>query len=584
MLQELLSVRFQDQYLSHKKPALIFLLSSYLQLPLPSEYELPLESDDLLTNVIYSRQLKKEDARVFWKGQIRKHTDRPEAIKSYWKANRRPRISKILDDCKITFLGGGEKIGGTSILVNVKGHRILLDAGMHLTGDQPYPDYSNLEGLDLDLKAVDALLISHAHLDHTGGVPYVFGLNPDLPIYASEPTIRLMKLLLMDTYKNKQNNDSETTNIKESDIERVMLHINNIAFNHSVSVPSSNGTAWKVTYYPSGHILGAGAIHLEIENISILFTGDYSVEDQKTVTGIKLPDNLQVDILITESTYGFLPTNASIPRALQEKMFVESIIDKMKHGGNILIPSFALGRAQEIIRIIKDHFCNETYLPFNLFTDGRVTEVCRIYNDFWQKGQFINPELLKRSNEDVFFSQGVQAAQNIYSGPKSTYSFQSFMNEYIQPGNNCIVASSGMLSDHTASAHYAEHLIENPLNTLCFTGYLDEESPGSTLIRELNSTSNSKVLINGEKKELNASVNSFRLSAHASREDITELIIELQPRVVFLMHGEHQKRYQPVETIVSGEFIYPSIIELLKPLSAELQVIPAFNGTTYTMN
>ena len=575
--------RFSDERFEMKRPTYIALVRKLRKETKWYESILTQKnfaSDDLLTCLLYGDYLNQEQPDAlssFWKTEFLKHADRPEAIKAYWNAQKKVREEKKLEDCKVTFLGGGEKIGGTSILISVMGQHLLLDAGMHLHGETFHPDYNPMFEEGITFKDIDALLISHAHLDHTGAVPYVHALNPTLPIFATEATSSLMKILLSDTVKVGK--DSSAAMYDAEEVQRALFNINNVDFYEPFTIQGKT-VNWRITYYPSGHILGAGSIHIEVEGISILFTGDYSIDHQKTVKGLDLPPDLNIDILITESTYGFLPTNASIKHTKQESLLVEAIEQTLTKGGSMLIPAFAVGRAQEIILILKDLYKKDSYLPFNLFIDGRVTEVCRVYERFAQQGRFINPDHYYKKS--LFLGKGVQAAQDIYSNSRgSNFTFENFMDDYIHPGNNCIVASSGMLADYSSSARYAEQLLEENRNTISFTGYLDEESPGHHILHTVNLDESPIVKINGVEKKVQASIESFRLSAHASREQILQLILGLQPKKVFLMHGEHDRRYNPAQTIVAGEKIYPTLIDLLSTVREKITVIPAFNGETY---
>ncbi|ERG68052.1 MBL fold metallo-hydrolase [Exiguobacterium chiriqhucha] len=591
-VEQLETARFIDKALEKKRKSYLTLLAKmsgrkdWFKGIYTDRDQVP---DDLLTTLLYADYLKAEQPEEltgFWKREFPKHADKAEAINAYWNMSKRTldeRVETNLDDCSITFFGGGQKIGGTSILISVKGHHVLLDAGMHLNEDVYHPDYSLLDEKGLTLDELDALLITHAHMDHTGAIPYVHKQRSDLPIYATNPTVELMKLLLTDAVRINGGADPEM--YTEVDVQNTLLSIRPVEFHQSFQVPSGDAS-WKVTYYPSGHILGAGSIHLEIEGVSILFTGDYSIDEQKTVQGLRLPSDIKVDILITESTYGFLPTNASIERSRQEELFIESVKRTMDKSGSMLIPAFAVGRAQEIILILKDAFKKEKYLPFNLFLDGRVTNVCRIYERYSEQNRYINPSAFSKEDEEsLFFGGGVQSAQDIYSNRRdSHFTFDDFMDDYIMPGNNCIVASSGMLTENSASARYAERLIGEAQNTISFTGYMDEESPGHHILQKANSEELENIRMNGQEKEIRAKIESFRLSAHASREQILQLILDVRPKRVFLMHGEHEKRFASTQTIVTGEKIYPSLIELLTPLQDEIEVTPAFNGNEYFLN
>lgn len=547
-------------------------------------------SKDLLMTLLYADYLKEKrpgELVDFWDREFLNHSDRIEALRAYTvlkKPEGTVKESQTYEDCSITFFGGGEKIGGTSILVSVEGHHLLLDAGMHMNEETYHPDYDPLYEKGLSFDDIDALLITHAHMDHTGAVPYVYSQRNNLPIFATEPTVQLMKLLLNDAVRIGK--DNGTNMYSEVDVHNVLQAIQSIEFNQTFYIPT-NGREWEITYYHAGHILGAAAIHIQFGDHSILFTGDYSIDDQRTVQGLQLPSDLKVDVLITESTYGYLPTNASIDRQKQEELFIESVNQTMLNSGTILIPAFAVGRAQEVVMILKEKYKQDAYLPFDLFLDGRVTDVCRVYERFADMNKFVHPDMYSKSTkyESVIFGKGVQSAQDIYSNRRdSLFTFEDFMEDYIQPGKNCVVASSGMLTENSASARYAEQLISDRKNSISFTGYMDEESPGQHILHKAKTDGLEKIKIHGVEKEILAKVDSFRLSAHASREQITQLILKLQPTQVFLMHGEHQKQYRPVQAICEGSVIYPTVLDLLEWSNASIDVIPAFNGTEYILS
>lgn len=387
VVDELNSQVFDDDFLDHKRRMCLRLIH---RLQKKDGWLIGIKDDynayphDLLTGILYSTYLEQTD-RGHWQQHVESlfkyHSDKAEAISAYWKMSKTKKAvkSSASPDTQITFLGGGEKIGGMSILVTIKGHSILLDAGMHLKEEYYHPDYTPMLEQGITFDDLDALLITHAHLDHTGAVPYVYKQNKQLKMYATEATRRLMKVLLLDSVGHNK----DLQGFDEEDVRIALIEMNTVQEEETFIIPSKD-SAWKVTYYHSGHILGACAIHLEIDGVTVLFTGDYSIDDQKTVEGLKLPKDIQVDILITESTYGFLPTNASIDRAKQEKLFIDSLSQTLNNGGNLLIPAFAVGRSQEILMIIREAFNDNEFLPFDIYIDGRVVEVCQIYEDMYE--------------------------------------------------------------------------------------------------------------------------------------------------------------------------------------------------------
>lgn len=593
LIDRIRNARFTDVELEKKRDTYVrFIKKISKQVDWHEGIEVAWEksSKDLLMTLLYADYLKEKRPNElvdFWDREFLNHSDRIEALRAYTglkKPEGTVEEPQTYEDCSITFFGGGEKIGGTSILVSVEGHHLLLDAGMHMNEETYHPDYDPLYEKGLSFNDIDALLITHAHMDHTGAVPYVYNQRTNLPIFATEPTVQLMKLLLNDAVRIGQ--DNGTNMYSEVDVHNALQAIQSVEFNQTFYIPT-NGREWEITYYHAGHILGAAAIHIQFGDHSILFTGDYSIDDQRTVQGLQLPSDLKVDVLITESTYGYLPTNASIDRQKQEELFIESVNQTMLNSGTILIPAFAVGRAQEVVMILKEKYKQDAYLPFDLFLDGRVTDVCRVYERFADMNKFVHPDMYSKSTkyESVIFGKGVQSAQDIYSNRRdSLFTFEDFMEDYIQPGKNCVVASSGMLTENSASARYAEQLISYRKNSISFTGYMDEESPGQQILHKAKTDGLEKIKIHGVEKEILAKVDSFRLSAHASREQITQLILKLQPKQVFLMHGEHQKQYRPVQAICEGSVIYPTVLDLLEWSNASIDVIPAFNGTEYILS
>lgn len=536
---------------------------------------------DLLTLLLLTEKLKitdnKKELRNIWSREFIKHADKSEAIRASWYAFQRYRPPKDLSDVKITFLGGGEKIGGTSILVSIQGHHILLDAGIYLHQADLHPDYSFLTKLGISLHDIDALLLSHVHLDHSGSVPYLKKLCPTLPVFTTEATKALMKVLLEDGLRSGRKAPESFT---EMDVQNAIFSTCTVPFNEPFFLPTGE-TRWEIEFFPAGHILGAAAILLKLNGITVLFTGDFSLENQHTVTGLKLPPDLEIDILITESTYGYTPQNYGIKRRVQENLFLESLSRALEKGETMLIPAFAVGRAQELILIIKERFLEEKYLPFNLFLDGRVVDVCQIYERFAEEGKFLNPSCLNEIEEPIFLGHGVQVARDRYSCRRDGIdSFEHFLEDDVLTGESVIIASSGMLMNQSASARYAEYLAESANSVIAFTGYLDEESPGAQLLN-LRHREEKKLKVNGKEKEVKAKLEAFRLSAHASREEIVKLILDTRPRTVFLMHGEHEKKYLPPGSKAGGGRVYPTLIDLLENIKKELQVIPAFNGRSY---
>ncbi|MDF0728896.1 MBL fold metallo-hydrolase [Cytobacillus sp. S13-E01] len=497
----------------------------------------------------------------FFKSAILNHVDIPDALTYYNRLNNAIHNKGEIDlsNVEVTVLGGGHKIGGTSILITIDNHHLLLDAGIHLDpGEFIFPDYSPLKEKGISFDDIDAVVISHAHLDHTGAIPHIHRLDPTIPIYSTEATSELMSILLKDLWRNNQSIEGFYS---EKDLQSALLHIETKKMNKPFLI-SSRDKKWKVTFLHAGHILGAAAILIEFDNKRILFTGDYSVGDQLTVKGAQFAENLAVDVVISESTYGYYPLHASLTRQRQEEQLMKFIEETINKDGSMLIPAFALGRAQEILLIIKEHFKMNDYLPYAVYTDGLVPNICRVYEKYLGRGP-------------LFFSGGIQSVKNQFKG----YSLDETLSLLMRTSKKVIVASSGMLQQGSASSRYALHMLGNSNNSIAFTGYMDEESPGHALNR-LQEQTKPKIQIGGERVEVNACVKSFKLSAHANRDEMIQTILSLQPKVVFLVHGEHEKKYISPRAYEPLN-VYPTIKELLSILP--ITVIPAVNGESYSL-
>ena len=494
---------------------------------------------------------------AFWHDFLHNHTDLEEAVRWYWRHNKEQKPCISLENCRVTFLGGGEKIGGTSILISVDNQHVLLDAGMFLNDDQPLTNFSVLKEHGLTLDDLDAVIVSHAHIDHTGSLPYIYKEAPEVPIYMTNETAKLMHILLSDSVSF-----SDNLGYEKRHVDGLFAMAKRQTFNQKFSIPAG-GKEWNVTFYEAGHILGAASIHLEMDGVSILFTGDFSVDAQRSCSSFQVPTNLNVDILITESTYGYTPSNSWISRHSQECALLHSLNKVIEDDGVFIIPAFAVGRAQEVLFLLKDAYKDEPFYPFNVIIDGRVIDVCEVYEH--------------HAKEPLNLLANVLIGNEMY-GRNGELSFEQFLVEYVENGPSVIIASSGMLNDGSSSARYAERLIESSKNTIAFTGYLSGDSPGFQLLNSRQEP-DQRSMINSVQKDVQASIESYRLSAHVSREHLFEVILKMQPQKTFLMHGEHERRYKSIHASETGEKIYPSIVEMLEWTG--LDVTCAVNGTHY---
>jgi Cft2 family RNA processing exonuclease len=424
---------------------------------------------------------------------------------------------------KITFLGGADEVGASCTLIEIGGKRILVDAGIRpspkarwgLAGDQ-LPNLSQIDSLG----SLDAILITHAHTDHTGALELVTGRFPDTPVYATPPTIALTRVLHQDSRRIMQTRLDEEGELPLFDdvaVQHLMSAFVPVPFNDRLSL----GEGLIVTFFPAGHIAGAAMLGLESSEGRLLVTGDLSVSPQRTVEGVR-PPAFHPDVLIIESTYG---GRLHANRAVQERKLVETVARVTAEGGKVLIPAFALGRAQEILLILGESQRRGILPVVPVWADGMVRAICQVYSAF---ADVLPLSLQERGAK--FFEGAIQPVQN-----------NEQRNALIwQPDPLIIVASSGMLAGGP-SASYARALAGKPKNAILLTGYQDEESPGRRL-QELAERGSGSIQIGKDKVDVQCHLETYSLSAHADEGQLISLIETIAPEHVVLVHGDEMAR------------------------------------------
>lgn len=412
----------------------------------------------------------------------------------------------------VTPLGAARGIGASCFRVQIGPYEIVLDAGSRPKGTDPLP------ALEL-LHHPNIVLISHAHLDHIGALPVLHQQFPDAPIICTHGTREIAHVMLTDGLKvqqarNRKNEDAEAL-FTQTDLDRTLFQLQT----EPMGVDFFPLPGLKVRFIHAGHIVGAACIYLEYGDRSLLYTGDYNTTSSRTAEGLKLADLPTADILLTESTYG-ADTHPS--RRTQESELLKAVTEVVQAGGNVLIPAFALGRAQEIILAIRT---NASFHSLNIpvYVDGLVREV----TDLFQTHLDLLPAAVKNfaKTQSPFFSE-----KNL---PQITPIALPQDRPLAMAKPSVIIASSGMLSGG-ASVYYAKTLLERDNCAVFISGYTDEESPGRFL---QTLEPGSEVEIDGQKVTVRAQIRKFNLSAHADRVGLTQVIHRVSPRHLVLIHG-----------------------------------------------
>ena len=410
---------------------------------------------------------------------------------------------------KVRWLGSAGEVGRSCVEVNIDGRLFILDCGIKLSGEGTYPDFS-----DVDISAIEAVIISHAHLDHSGYAPYLYHIGYNGPIYFTKPTFELA-LLLQKDYIKVQGLEGEKPPFYHEDIRK---EINRAAtLNYEEKVYINEDVA--LTFYNAGHILGSAQVCLDTPYGRLVYTGDIG-SDVKTLDPIKknIPG---VDYLIIESTYG-MKKDVHRPMEERERELIKVIQETKKKKGNVLIPVFAIDRAQNIMILLKEAR-ERGDISQPIFIEGMLVKANDIYDNYpdWMNKKMFN--MFKKGtpfNSPLF--------REVWNRKKIIH-----MNEPI-----IVVTTSGMMSGGPVM-DYFQSWASDPRNSLVLVGYQVEDTFGRQILDGLREFKDEE----GTLKKINARVEWIEFSAHADHPAIIDYVsaFRVPPKKVFLDHGEGEK-------------------------------------------
>jgi Cft2 family RNA processing exonuclease len=418
-----------------------------------------------------------------------------------------PEAKEATDRLSVIPLGAARSIGASCFRILIGPYEVVLDAGTRPKGNNPLPAFELLDQPDL-------LLITHAHQDHLGALPVFHADFPGTPMFCTLGTRELAHVMLSDGLNVQQRNEDSEPLFDEADLERSLFHLQT----QPVGIDFEPLPGLTVRFIHAGHIVGAACIYLRYGERSLIYTGDYHIANSRTTDGLRIADLPKADVLITESTYG----NTSHPgRKQQERELIEAVTEVVQQGGNVLIPAFALGRAQELILAFRlsDTF---RHLGVPIYLDGLV----RAVTDCFRSHLPLLPESVQRfaQTQEPFFSDKSPEIIPIESARDRPLAIA-------RP--SVVIASSGMLTGG-ASVHYAQILLERENAALFISGYTDEESPG----RRVQALQTGSIIeLAGRDITVRAQVRRFSLSAHADKVGICQVIEQVSPRSLILIHG-----------------------------------------------
>lgn len=404
-------------------------------------------------------------------------------------------------------LGAGNEVGRSCIHLKYGNKEFLLDCGVH----PAFTGVASLPFLDLiDLSKIDVILVTHFHLDHAAALPFITE-KTDFKgkIYMTHPTKAILKWLLND-YIRVINSASDQDFYTEQDLENCYNKIIAIDYHQQI-----NYKGIKFTALNAGHVLGAAMFLIEIEKTKILYTGDFSREEDRHLKAAESPGCV-IDAMITESTYG---VQCHLPRHERENRFTKTISKIVERGGRCLLPVFALGRAQELLLILEEHWDENPHLKkIPIYYASALAKKCMsVYQTYIN---MMNERIQKISlQRNPFDFKNVENLKDI----------QSFNDT----GPCVIMASPGMLQSGL-SRDLFEKWCENEKNGVVIPGYCVD----GTLAKEILSEPKEIESVKGGMLKLKMTVEYISFSAHVDYIQNSQFIDECQPKNLFFVHGE----------------------------------------------
>lgn len=423
----------------------------------------------------------------------------------------------------ITFLpiGGGNEIGANSYYLNINGNGIILDCGIHpqKIGLQSLPNFDLLKD-----KSIDTCLISHAHQDHIGSLPFLIKKFPYVKIITTPQTRAIAELTLHNSVsllkKEIDDKDFEFYNHDEVDLLIKMIAYKEYQNKFEInSFHQLKDAKVDVTFYNAGHILGSAGILLENNNHKIFYTGDINLTDQTVIPKAKLPET-KIDTLILETTYGATDSELLLDWSSESLRLAKEANKILNNGGAVLIPVFSLGKMQEMLATIWLLMQKKKLTTVDIYTGGIGIKINRTYD--------YNRFVVDRIDNEFELSPIPQKDYYEIINPEDFFKHPCM-----------VLASSGMMIKNTASYNFAKRFL-NQKNSAIFTvGYMDTESPGYIIA---NAERGDKIQLSNsdESIEVKCSIRNFKFSAHARREDLLMIVEKLKPENVILTHGDEE--------------------------------------------
>ena len=451
------------------------------------------------------------------------HEERQEMLTYVARRIARPKIEGE-QWVRVTAMGGFRQVGRSASLLTTRQSKILIDCGLDPGSDNtPYFAIPEVQ----PLSDIDAVVITHAHLDHCGTLPALFKYGYKGPVYCTPPTRDLMALLQLDNIKLGFGENKKTP-YEASHVRQEILHTIPLRYNETTDIAPDV----RLTFHNAGHILGSAIAHFHIgEGLhNVAFSGDTKYE--KTWLFNPATNRFpRLETLVIESTYGG-SKDMQPSRADASEEMGQLLQSATEHGGKVLIPVFAVGRSQEVMLVIEELMRTKRIPQCPVYLDGMIWEATAIHTAY---PEYLNSQLrtqIFQQNENPFLSPIFKRVETA-----------AMREEICHSPDPCIVlATSGMMSGGPVMEYFREWA-DDPNNWLLFVGYQSEGSIGRSIQR-----GRSEISMNMRGQTINLNIKMQRqtvdgFSGHSDRKQLMKYISTLEPRPdrIIIGHGEDRK-------------------------------------------
>jgi KH/beta-lactamase-domain protein len=492
-----------------------------------------------------SNFLRDLGTRVFRDPLIMKEDESQERenISERASANNKQNQTWNNKEVYIFCLGGVKQVGRSCFIVVTSESKIMLDCGINPGENNAIDAYPRLDWFDFKLEELDAIIISHAHIDHQGFLPTLFKYGYDGPVYCTEPTLPLMNLLQLDSVKISQNNGVYCP-YEIRDVNEIIKHCITLPYGK----PTDISPDITITLNNAGHIMGSATVHLNISGAhNILYSGDYKYAKTQLLDSA-VSNYPRVETLITESTYG--ASNDLMPdQKVVYSSFTENINKTLTNGGKVLIPVPAVGRAQEIMLVLDKEMKEGKLIESPIYIEGMISEASAIHMSY---AHYLGQDV-RRS-----VSQGINPFQSEYFTVVNGWGKR---DEVLKDQNPAIImATSGML-EGGPSVEYFKEIATKENNKMIFVSYQINGTLGRRVL-DGNTNEVSMMDKNGKVKVIPLRCKTQKIdgfSGHSDFNQILSFVYRIKPKRVLVNHGERTKSENTASTIYNKLGIRSSV-------------------------